>query len=42
MNTASQTQALPVGLSRSGPGIFDHEKLDAYQLELSFISWREQ
>ena len=27
MTTTSQTQALPVGLSRSGPGIFDHEKL---------------
>jgi four helix bundle protein len=23
----------------SGPSVFDHDKLDAYQLELRFISW---
>ena len=26
----------------SGPGVFDHEKLHAYQLELRFISWVTQ
>ena len=32
--TTSQGSLYP-----SGPGIFDHEKLDAYQLELRFIAW---
>jgi len=31
------TTTPPVG--SCGPSIFDHEKLDAYQLELRFIAW---
>jgi len=34
--TSSSPQPFP---QPSGPSIFDHEKLDAYQLELRFIAW---
>ena len=38
MNT-NEPQKPTHELARLAPAVFDHEKLDAYQLELRFISW---
>jgi four helix bundle protein len=35
----SNQSGAPAHATRSSPALFDHERLDVYQLELRFISW---